>query len=390
MKLITRSFRMVCALCATTFLLPQIVRAQPNDTAPKAANPPAVDAQADAQKAADAALKEALDKLKNMTVEEMRDYTRTMQEEFLRSQLSRQGFNDLEMQEIVIDFLHQQDAARQNVRSAAAQLRDALTKPDTTANLQTPPEQLTNLLAELQKAAADEQVRREQASVVLAQTLKLDERPRLDATLRLRAIIGDEIWYFGDAFSGMSGLATLPLPAQQKKLSAADFDKAATMGAEMGKKFAAMTPAQTRDYLREIQETALRKILTDNNFAEEKTQNAILDFVRAQTAARGEIRLVAARLRDAAANTDADDWKLLQLMTSLQSAQDTERARREAATEELRETLNLDANPRLNALLHLYGLIGDEAWSFADALISGSAVAVLPTTAEIKAKAGVN
>ncbi len=383
MKSITRPFAVL--LAASSFLLPQmlqIARAQPDETAPKTANPPTVDAQ----KAMDEAMKTTLDKLRTMTVEEMRAYTREMQEEMLRSQLSRQGFNDLEMQEIVIDFLHQQDEARQSTRIAAARLRDALMNAQMTgAKPQTSPEQWMILLAALHNAADTERERRTRATEKLSQTLKLNEQPRLDATLRLAGVIGDEIWYIGDAFSGMSALSTLPLPAAQPKFSAAEFDKGAQMGLEFGKKFATMTPEQIRDYLREIQADALRKILTANGFSEEKMQITVLDFVRTETAARAEIRLLAARLRDAAANPQADEWNLLQLSVQMQTAKDNTIARLAVATDELGKKLGLPEKPRLIALLHLYGFIGSETQSFADALTSGSAVALLPTPAEIKA-----
>ena len=376
MKFITRSLALL--LVASSFLLPQIVQAQPNDAAPAIVNPP------DAQKAMDEAMKTMIDKFKKMTPQELRDYVRESQEEMWRSQMVRQGFNDLEIQEIVLNFLHQQDAARTDIRAVAARLRDALANTDATINTKTTPEQLTILLEELQKAADLEQKRRDKATTELYQTLKLDERSRLDATLHLRGIIGDEIWYLGDAFSGMGALGTLPVPEQKPEISAAELDKGAQLGLEMGKKFATMTPAQMRTYLQEAQERTLRAVLTANGFQDETVQNAILDFVHAQNSARSEIRLLAARLRDAAANPNADELQLQQLMAQLQSSNEQEIARRATATDGLQQTLDLQKNSRLNALLHLYGFIGDEAWNFADVLTSGSAIALLPTPAEIK------
>ena len=374
MKIFTRS--LATLFISATVLSPQIVRAQPQEV------PPPVEAPAplpDRNAAAEKAMQEMMDKFKAMTPDQMRDYMRDMQENMLRSQITQQGFNDLELQEIVVNFLRQQDASRDELRAVAARLRNAL------GDKNTPTEQFAPLLAELQKAAAAQQVRREQASAELEQTLKLDEQPRVEAMLHLNGFIGDELWSLGDLSIGIGAVNSLPVPdTNQHELDEA-LEKGAAMGREIGEKIARLTPAQLRDYLREIQEKNWRETLTRYNFSDLKTQNLIIEWLHEQDQARREIRLVSARLRDSIANIDTDGFKLLQLMSRWQNLAENESARRSEASAQLSQDLNLAANPRLNALLHLYGIVGDEAWHFGSALTNSFTAVILPTPAEIKA-----
>ena len=374
MKNFTCSFFLICALGFTALTLPQIGRAQPADPAPKA---PVVDAR----KAADKAMQEMIDKFKKMTPEELRAYTLEMQEEMLRSQLSHQGFNDLELQEIVINFLRERNVQRKNVRAAASHLRDAV------KDAKTPGENFAPLLAQLQAVADEEQVQRQKASDELAHKLKLAEHPRLEAMLHLNGFIGDEIWYLGDSTVGISAVNGLAFADSIPEINEQELNKGAAMVREMGENInlARMTPAQIRVYLYDLEEKRLRGVLSEAGFGDEKTQKVIFDWLRAQEVARTEIRFVAGTLRDAIANPNSTDFTILTLIGRWQGLADEEETRRENSILQLHQTLELDNQPRLNALLHLYGIVGDETWRFGDALVSQFALAILPTKDEIRA-----
>ena len=376
MKVFTWSFATL--FIATAFLTPQIARAQPNEA------PPQTEVQARVQErnaAAERAMQEMVDKFKKMTPDQLRDYDREMRENALRSNMTDQGFNDLELQDIVINFLRQQEASHGDLRAIAVRLRDALDDKNT------PTEQFAPLLAELEKAAAAQQVRREQDSAKLAQTLKLDEQPRVEAMLHLNGFIGDEMWSLGDSSNGIGAVGALPVPDAELQFDPDGMKKAATKGREIFETFAAMTDEQYRDYIRKNKEDRWRETLTHYGFGDDKTQNAILAWLRAQEEARGEIRVISARVRDSIAKLDTDNFKLLQLLAHWQELAANESVRRTQASAQLRQTLNLDANPRLNAFLHLYGIVGDEAWQFSNALSSNWSLTVLPTKDEIRALA---
>lgn len=215
MKFFARSLQVVGVCCATvTFSLPQIVRAQPDEAAAKAANPAAEDVQ---KKALDKAMeegRETIEKVAKMTPAQIRDYMQEIQEKTVRTLLVQSEFNDLELQDIVIEYLRQQNLARAQPRLIAANLRDAI------ADKNTPELKLRQLMAQWQKASEQEQLRSEDATLELREILKLDERPRLDAVLHLYGLIGNETWSVSNALGGMSGLALLPTPQEIKALPA--------------------------------------------------------------------------------------------------------------------------------------------------------------------------
>ena len=208
MNFFTRSLKIVALV--SIFALPQIVLAQPDETAPKAANPPAQDLQQEAMDKAVQEGRDTIEKIGKMTPAQIRDYLQEIQEKTVRTLLVQSEFNDLELQEIVVDYLRQQNLARAPVRLVAARLRDAI------ADKNTPEATLLQLMTQWKKASDQEQQRTEDAALELRETLKLDERPRLDAVLHLYGLIGNEAWYLSNALGSMSGLGMLPTPQEIK------------------------------------------------------------------------------------------------------------------------------------------------------------------------------
>jgi len=180
-------------------------RAQPADDAGKAANPPnAADAQKAALDKAMAEARTAMDKVAAMTPVQRRAYVDQIFEGQLRTLMTANGLNDLEIQEKVVLYVREQSAARLKVREAGARLRDALADKTSTK------ETLSSLLDEYTTAAEFEHERRDKAEGALRQDLELAKNPRLEGLLQLQGIIGDASWFTGGLMSGMSVVALLP------------------------------------------------------------------------------------------------------------------------------------------------------------------------------------
>ena len=217
MNFFARSLKTVCVLSMLS--LPQIVCAQPDETAPKAANPTTQDAQKAAVDKAMAEGRETIEKVAQMTPAQIRDFMQETSEKTVRTLLTQTDFNDLELQEILINYLRQQNIARAKPRLIAARLRDAIADKETTEVQLS--QLLSQLLSQWQKASDQEQQRTEDAALELRQTLKLDERPRLDAVLHLYGLLDNETWYMSNALAGLSALAMLPTPQEIKQIDAA-------------------------------------------------------------------------------------------------------------------------------------------------------------------------
>ena len=109
-----------------------------------------------------------------------------MQEELARTLWTQNGFTDLELQEVIVDYLSEQNRARWDVRILGARVRDDI------ANKNVDDAQLSLLMAQWQKTGEEEKTRSEDATLALRETLKLNEHPRLNAVLHLNGLIGDE------------------------------------------------------------------------------------------------------------------------------------------------------------------------------------------------------
>ncbi len=186
--------------------------AQPAEDAGKGANPPNT---ADAQKAAaDKAMAEArkgMDKVMAMTPAQLRAYMDQLAEQQLRTLMTANGLNDLELQEKVVLYTRAQSASRTKVREAGARLRDALMDKKSSKEL------LASLLDEYTTAAEAERERRDKAEGALREDLEIKTNPRLEGVLQLYGIIGDDSWFSGGMLGGVASIAMLPQAAELPK-----------------------------------------------------------------------------------------------------------------------------------------------------------------------------
>ena len=205
---------LVTLLVATSFVSLPNAHAQPLEDAGKAHNPTAADLRKAATEQAMAQGREVADKVAQMTPAQLRDYLQELQEELARTLLTQNGFTDLALQELIVDYLREQNRARWNVRVLGARVRGAI------ANQNTTEVELSQLMAQWQKTGEEEKIRSEAATLALRETLKLGEHPRLDAVLHLNGLVGNEGWLMSNALFGINGLSLLPTREEIEALPA--------------------------------------------------------------------------------------------------------------------------------------------------------------------------
>jgi hypothetical protein len=112
----------------------------------------------------------------------------------------------------------------------------------------------------------------------------------------------------------------------------------------------------------------LRRSLEEAGFVDKAVQDAVVDFAEQQDVAREELRAVAARCSEAVRNTELPEAELLRLLESYQAEALKAQDAREAALAKLDEKVRWKKQPRLEILLRLKGLLGNQAWLAGDAL----------------------
>jgi hypothetical protein len=105
-------------------------------------------------------------------------------------------------------------------------------------------------------------------------------------------------------------------------------------------------------------EDRMREMLVHVGVNEAPTQDAILAYVQTDLEARRPMREQTTKLFRAL-NGGVTDAQLLALVTDYRAAQEAEKARREAALQDLDAKIHYTQNPRLEAILLLAGLLGD-------------------------------
>jgi hypothetical protein len=147
-----------------------------------------------------------MQKFAKMTPAEMQQELLRLQEVSFRAAFVRAGYNDLELQDTVWQFLLAQEKARTDVRKAARKMYLA-TEPKGAA-LTNP--QFEAAIADYQAVAKVEKARREAAIQELDEKIDFSHKPKLKALLLLNGYIGDEAWYTGQSFMASTlGLSTI-------------------------------------------------------------------------------------------------------------------------------------------------------------------------------------
>lgn len=108
-------------------------------------------------------------------------------------------------------------------------------------------------------------------------------------------------------------------------------------------------------------ETALRAALTRSGAADAATQNAVLDYAKSEMAARADSAKAKAKVMQALRTGAVTDSQFGVLLDEMRSAAEQEKTRRARSAAALDAKIGYTKKPRLEAVLVLTGLVGDEA-----------------------------
>jgi Ca2+-binding EF-hand superfamily protein len=106
-------------------------------------------------------------------------------------------------------------------------------------------------------------------------------------------------------------------------------------------------------------EQNLRRLMTQAGIGEGATQDAILEYVRADLHARSSLREQGTKLIQALRAGAVTDDQMAALVADYRAAQQVEKSRREVAEAQLDAKISYSKNPRLEAMLLLAGVIGE-------------------------------
>ena len=122
---------------------------------------------------------------------------------------------------------------------------------------------------------------------------------------------------------------------------------------------ARLTPEQ-REAQREQQRTRyMTRQLENIGVTDKEQQTAVMDYVKVETEAGGDIQDKGRALATAMRTEAVTDQQVATLLNDYNVAIEDNRARHKAAQKKLSESVDLLKNPRLEAYLMLMGLYGD-------------------------------
>jgi hypothetical protein len=123
--------------------------------------------------------------------------------------------------------------------------------------------------------------------------------------------------------------------------------------------FRSMTPEQRRQRMEQFMEQRLRDELTHAGFAQKAMQDPIVQFATTRETQRRTVRDKAGKLRAAVANKSSDA-QIAALLADLRKTQSATKTQRNQALKTLNAKVGYTKKPRLEAVLTLAGLVGDE------------------------------
>lgn len=122
-----------------------------------------------------------------------------------------------------------------------------------------------------------------------------------------------------------------------------------------------MTPEQRREAMQKMRAEGLRRTMNEAGFTQTATQDAVIAFMAAQDEAAQPLRDQMRKLGEAMRDTTVTDAQMAPLLADFRMAVEAERARRAKALKDLDAKIGYSKKPRLDAMLTLAGIIGDEA-----------------------------
>jgi hypothetical protein len=121
-----------------------------------------------------------------------------------------------------------------------------------------------------------------------------------------------------------------------------------------------LTPQQREQMFRKFMEDRLRESLTRHGFAQEELQNAVVEFSRVIESDRRTIREKSGKLREGM-DQRASDAQIVNLLADLRRSVAYAKIRRDRGRRVLNAKISFSKKPRLDAVLSLSGLGGDES-----------------------------
>jgi hypothetical protein len=121
-----------------------------------------------------------------------------------------------------------------------------------------------------------------------------------------------------------------------------------------------MTPEQRKQAMQMMAEQTVRGSLGWIGFNDAETQNLVINAMREQDTIYAPVRDQHLKVAQALMNKETDENQMATLMLSLRDAAEKARTEREATIKTLDERIAFSQQPRLEALLTMLGLVGNE------------------------------
>lgn len=100
-------------------------------------------------------------------------------------------------------------------------------------------------------------------------------------------------------------------------------------------------------------------MMTSMGFGDRALQDEVLRYIAVEVRERGQVRRKAQEMYNALRDPARTDDEVREMLRQYQAVVEADRARRRLAENALDERIHFRANPRLEAMLTLFGVIGD-------------------------------
>jgi hypothetical protein len=275
----------------------------------------------------------------NMTPQEREQAMRKFMEDRLRESLTRAGFPQEDLQDNVVELSRTVEADRRSIREKGGKFRAAMADGSSDA-------QVGAFLADFRKSVAVFENHRDRGRGKLNRKIGFSKKPRLDALLSLLELGGDESFYLMNSF-GVRSFGRRSFGNSPGGPSHGDWEN--------------LTPEQRDQARRKFMEDRLRDGLARAGFTQDDLQDDVVDFSRAVEADRRSIRDKGGKLRAAMAD-GSSEGQVGALLADLRRTVSAAKIHRDKGRRDLNDKIGFSKRPRLDALLALSGLGGDESF----------------------------
>ncbi len=132
------------------------------------------------------------------------------------------------------------------------------------------------------------------------------------------------------------------------------------MQANWQKMWQNMTPEQRKQAMQTMAEQVVRGSIQQMGLNDAESQNLIINAMREQDAIYEPVRAQHLKVAQALMNKDTSDEQMTTLMQELRAASEKARVARDASIKTLDDRVAFSQQPRLETLLTMLGLVGNE------------------------------